>query len=293
MYLLFYTQPDDLVVGALAKLPELSNERVVLCDVKKFLDEVEVNDEIIDGKAIIRWTFADGSLISSEDDVKVINRCGFLASENFADFQSEDKDYAASETHAYLGFAFNSFRKCFNRPNADGNGIKDQARLIQWTRVKRIFTEIDCPNYFLGPYRFSPIDLSGYIVHPCDGSINDQNAKNDDWLGHKPADSNSIVFAYEKIEGATLTVNRVGDAVFWGWGVSGSDVQEQVKELAFKNTALILDAFGVDIGSVYWTVGPNGKLTFQYASSWLSYSEGANEMIRDGIENYFKPESLN
>ncbi len=130
-YILLYSDENDPVVQALKDLVGVS------LPVKQLLDEVEIFDQIVDGRASLEWTHASFSKVTNHERACLINRVVSIKESWFQSFHSEDQEFARSEFTAYVRFAVGCFKHATDRPGPYGIAGNQFPMPYQWSKVSK------------------------------------------------------------------------------------------------------------------------------------------------------------
>ena len=106
---MLYSDQNDPVTKILLEESENLKDVLKCVSIGEILENVAIHDVIEQGIAKLNWTMKDGSTISNEPGVKLVNRVFGLDRNLFNEFHDEDREYAYQEFWAYLAFAIESF----------------------------------------------------------------------------------------------------------------------------------------------------------------------------------------
>ena len=126
-----------------------------------FLKSVSVSDELNEEGTKIQWH--TGTLaISNDAQTLALSRLFYMPLDLFDHFNANDKDYAAAEIRAYLGFALHSFNTLNHALDENGHEILYPLP-TQWELIKKSSTACMTPNYYWGDYRFNDLQGSNLV----------------------------------------------------------------------------------------------------------------------------------
>ncbi len=166
MMLLIHDNQPDPIVSAILSAQDQWPEPIVSLSVEKILQDATIFDEIEDGQPHLSWTFSDPKIgtIHNHPEIKLVNRLRSVPSALFADFHSEDRDYALTEFHAYMTFALNAFPVKLNAPGFFGLAGNQYPLPIQWDLVTKASLGLAVPSYYLGAAFHCPFDFKSQPV---------------------------------------------------------------------------------------------------------------------------------
>jgi hypothetical protein len=166
MMLLIHDNQPDPIVSAILSAKDQWSEPIVALSVEQILQDAIIFDEIEDGQPRLSWTFSDPMIgtIRNHPDIKLVSRLRSVPPALFADFHSEDKEYALTEFHAYMTFALNAFPVKLNSPGFFGLAGNQFPFPIQWDLVKKASLGLAVPSYYLGATLHCPFDFGSQPV---------------------------------------------------------------------------------------------------------------------------------
>ena len=144
------SQLNEAITESLAKMTDMTPLIMTLAD---FLKSVTLFDELDCDGTKIQWQ-KGGLTITNDANTLALSRLFYMPLDLFDDFNPNDKDYAAAEIRAYLGFALNSFNTLNNALDENGHEILHPLP-TQWELIKKFNTTCVPPNYYWGDYRFN------------------------------------------------------------------------------------------------------------------------------------------
>jgi hypothetical protein len=164
------------------------------------LTKYDINDEVNDNEAIVRWIKPNGQVISNTDYI-LLNRVTFIPDSMFFKFIEKDRLYARSEFEAYLGFAFNSF---IGVGNTVYNGVctKTSSLPEQWLKVKDM-DDMSIPVFYWGPKEFQNDEDDLFIYSEIDNLLN--------WRDSYITEVKEHIFCFKKPIGTPIFTFNIGN----------------------------------------------------------------------------------
>ena len=250
------SQLNEAITESLAKMTDVTDLIITLAD---FLQSITVCDEIDCDRTKIQWQ--KGTLtIRNDDNTLVLSRLFYMPLDLFDDFSSDDKDYAAAEIRAYLGFALHSFNTLNNALDENGHEILHPLP-TQWELIKKYNTECVSPSYYWGDSRFNHLQGPELVYSDiC-------NFKK--WRPSAAPDEN-IIFCFERPVG-----NPYFSLVINGAALITTDHQEVdptiITNIANQSIMLAKQFNYVISESLYFYDGH--QLTLAFISPFIIYSK--------------------
>ena len=290
MYLLVYSSNEDPVVQSLNCSFKDLGEPLVLVSLEKLLNDVEIDDEIVEGKTTLNWTLPDGMTVSNRENVKLINRVLTIPECLFEDFHPEDREYAKNEFCAYLMFSLENFKHSTAKPGYLGMAGNQYPLPYQWEQVRKTIPSIKTPPYYVGPFEGFPFNLDKEEV--VQSSIfNFRYWKSSDKISRPKPNEN--LFSFVKPKGQPYFCFVCGGEVLVARAdenksdcpdclVRLSQTSKEVVSLFSQKIAEIL--FFVDRGDITFGMSTNTLFGISKNSSFDSFlCQGLKEIFREGV----------
>jgi hypothetical protein len=134
--------------------PLLQKFHIIPISLSQLLGNIEIFDQIVNGKPKISWKLSSGISIINDNDTLLINRVTAFPSTLFSDFHPDDQNYAMTEFYAYLTFSLYSFPNKTAHPGSYGLAGNQFPLPYQWKKVKEI--GLLTPQFYLGAIQYCP-----------------------------------------------------------------------------------------------------------------------------------------
>lgn len=205
MIITLYNDSYDPVVQALQKRQDRRHCSIEFISVQELLNDIEIDDEIIEGEAFIQWTLPNQKKITNTKENFVVNRIVGLDDALFDEFHPDDREYALSEFSAYLQFALEAFPRISARPGPYGLSGNVFPLPYQWKRVqesKKVqkIEAIKVPSYFLGELTQLPEEFRNTEL-VCSEIFNLYN-----WTASSRKKKDGYGFVFERPKGCPISV---------------------------------------------------------------------------------------
>lgn len=178
------------------------NKVATVIDVKDFLNEVEIFDEVSSEKSTLSWLF-QGKRINNDANTIILSRIIDMDDSLFKEFAKADKEYARAELQAYLGFALQVLPR-LNLYLNEGGAENPHPLPYQWRKIKELNSSISIPSYFWGDARFNHLNKGRLVYSDISNFTKWQ-------INNKPEyPSEPLVFCFEKPLGDPIFVLTIG-----------------------------------------------------------------------------------
>lgn len=262
---------NDLITHSLSTINRSNITIILLSD---FLNSITLFDEITIDKTSINWQI-NNELIQNDHNTIILSLLFYSSLNIFDDFAIEDKKYALAETHAYLGFALNSF--CLLNEYLDENGHEVVHPLpTQWNIIETLDKKYTTPQYYWGDYRFNHLQSKNLVYSDI------YNFKK--WCHHETP-NDKMIFCFEKPKGTpyfSLVINNRALVTAQSEPLH-LPIIEDIANLSIE----LSKQFHYFISESLYFYN-EGKITIAFISPFVQYSNKNNQFDTFVHKNIFK-----
>jgi hypothetical protein len=195
------SSPDEAITHCVLNNKKHFNLNIDIVFINELMTDYQINDELSDNLAIVRW-FKDTHHSISNQTHFLLNRTLYIHDDLFLNFIEKDREYAQREFEAYLGFSLNAFEGVGTQTV---NGLCDRLYSLpeQWQKIQT-HTGLDTPDYYWGPKNLC--NLNQNIIYSDIYHLFN-------WSTAASEPKGTHIFCFKKPPGHPLFVLSVGEKI--------------------------------------------------------------------------------